>query len=283
MATERRRIFGVAGAALLVVSIRAQLLPPKEPMPSFEVASIKLWSPGIVSSGAAPRVKVAPTGAAPAVGERVHFIGQIELLIESAYGLPFSSGNRIVGGPEWMRSESERYEVLAKIDEARYAAMQKMSAAQQQEQVSLMEQSLLADRLRFRAHIENREMPGYALVVAKGGSKLERSKGDEKSQLSFVREGQQGELRATAVSLEELVRSPFLKMDDRLMVDRTGLQGAFNFTLKFSVRPDADAGDDRDAPALPAALQAQLGLKLVAENVPAQVVVIDHIERPSGN
>ena len=298
MSTDRKRIFRSAGIALSVFllgvgefSLHAQLLEPKDPMPSFEVASIKAWRPSTVispvGSGTPQKVmKVAPTGAAIPVSERVHFIGQIELLIEAAYGLPFSSSNRIVGGPDWIRSESDRYEVTGKIDDGRYAAIRKMSPAEQEEQVSLMEQSLLADRFEFRAHIENRDMPRYALVVAKGGSKLEPATGDDKSELSFVRNGQLNELRATAVSVEELARSPFLRIDGRLLVDRTGLQGRFNFTLKFRPNPNADVGgsdDYSDAPALPAALQGQLGLKVVPENGPVQVVVIDHIVRPSEN
>jgi uncharacterized protein (TIGR03435 family) len=88
------------------------------------------------------------------------------------------------------------------------------------------------------------------------------------------------------VSVEELARSPFLRIDERPIMDRTGLQGRFNFTLKFRDNPNADVGgsaDDGSAPALPAALQAQLGIKLVPENGPVQVVVIDRIERPSEN
>jgi bla regulator protein blaR1 len=138
----------------------------------------------------------------------------------------------------------------------------------------------------LRAHIEDREMPRYALEVAKGGDKLERAHEDDKSQLSFVQNGQENQLRATAVSVEELARSPFLRINERLIVDRTGLQGRFNFTLRFRDSPNADIGgnsDDGSAPALPAALQEQLGLKLVPEKGPVQVVVIDHIERPSEN
>ena len=252
----------------------AQLIQPQQPMPSFEVVSIRAWSPEPVADGAPKPVKLVPLGATSAISDRVHFIGQIELLIESAYGLP--SDHRILGGPEWMRSESDRYEVSGKIDEAQYAAMQKMSAAKQKEQVSLMEQSLLADRLRLKAHVETREMPMYALTIAKGGSKLERAADGAQSRLSFVRNGAESEIQGTAVSVGELARAPFLRMDNRQIVDKTGLQGKFSFTLKFSGGLDG-------APALPTALQEQLGLRLVPENGPAEVVVIDHIERPSGN
>jgi bla regulator protein BlaR1 len=280
----------VLSASLLLageISLSAQLLLPKEPMPSFEVATIKPWKPPVISPSAgagAPQkvMKVAPVGAAAPVGERIDFIGQIELLIEAAYGLPLSSP-RILGGPDWIRNESDRYEVIGKIDSAHYAAIQKMSPAHQQEQVSWMEQSVLADRFKFRAHIETREMPRYALVVAKGGSKLERAQVDAKSQMSFVRIGQANELRATAVSVEELARSPFLRIDTRQIVDTTGLQGRFSFTLKYSNALVGGSEDDSNAPELSTALQEQLGLKLVPENGPVEVVVIDHLERPSEN
>jgi bla regulator protein BlaR1 len=289
MPTFSARSAGVALSALLLLagefSMDAQLLQPRQPMPSFEAATIKPWKPSIVVPpvGAGRPAKEVPVGATAPVGDRVHFIGQIELLIEAAYGLPLSSGERILGGPDWIRNESERYEVTGKIDDARYATIQKMSPAQQQEQVSLMEQSLLTDRFRFRAHIETREMPGYALVVAKGGSKLERAQDDARSQMSFVRNGQGYELRATAVSLEELARSPFLRIDKRQIVDTTGLQGRFSFTLKFSNAVAGGSEGDSSAPELPTALQEQLGLRLVPENGPVEVVVIDHIDRPSEN
>ena len=272
---------GIASSVLLLAlgasGLTAQLLRPKAPMPSFEVATVKPWKPVVMSS---PQkvTKVAPAGAVASVTDRVHFIGQIELLIESAYGLPFSSSNRILGGPDWIRNESDRYEVIATIDTLHFAAIERMTLAEQQQQVSWMEQSLLADRFQLKTHIETRDMPEYALVLAKGGMKLESAAGDAKSQMSFVRNGQENEIKATAVSLEELARSPFLRMDKRQIVDHTGVDGRFNFTLKFSVN-----APDSDLPELPTALQEQLNLRLIPENGPVEVVVIDHIERPSGN
>lgn len=281
----------VAFSALLLLigefSLDAQLLQPKEPMPSFEVETIKPWKPPAIApvGAGAPQkvVKEALVGAVAPVSDRIHFLGQIELLIEAAYGRPFSSDNRILGGPDWIRNESDRHEVTGKLDDPLYAAIQKMSPVQQQEQVSLMEQSLLANRFKFRAHIETKEMPRYALVVAKGGNKLERAQADAKSQMSFVRNGQENELRATAVSVEELAQSPFLRIDKRQIVDTTSLQGRFSFTLKFSNAVVGDSEVGNDAPELPTALQEQLGLKLDPENGPVEVVVIDHIERPSEN
>jgi bla regulator protein BlaR1 len=274
----------VGPLSVVASSWAAQLIQPRQPMPSFEVVSVRPWTPNTVTSpsdgGSPKKAKVMPASVAQSVSDRIRFIGQIELLIENAYGFPFSSSKRIVGGPEWVRSESDRYEVIAKIDDKDYAAIKEMAPRKQQEEVSLMEQSLLADRFKFRGHIENRTLPRFALVLARGGSKLQRAQEDAKRQLSLVRDGQENELRATAVSIGELAESPFIRIDDRQVVDRTGLQGKFTFTLKF--RP-AGSEDDGSAPELTTALQQQIGLRLVPEDGEVQVVVIDHIERPSGN
>jgi uncharacterized protein (TIGR03435 family) len=280
-----RRLSIGALAVLAVLShagfaLRAQLLHPTGPLPSFEVATVKPWQPPVVSSsvGTAQKVeKVLPVGAAAPVSSRIGFTGQIELLIESAYGLPVSSDSRILGGPAWIRNESDRYQISAQIDPAEFLAIQKMIPAQQRERVSLMQQSLLADRFKFKAHIETREMPTFSLTIANGGVKLERAPADAKSRLSFVRKGSAYELSATAVTLEELAQSQFLQTDKRQILDKTGLQGRFNFTLSFK------AQDDSSAPELPTALQEQLGLKLTTDRAPVEVIIIDHIERPSEN
>ena len=286
------RSAGVARSALFLLvagfSLRAQLLQPKEPMPSFEVATIRPWSPSTVippvGAGRPQKVmKEAPVGAAAPVGDRVQFIGQIELLIEAAYGLPFSSNNRILGGPEWIRSESDRYEVIAKIDDAHYAAIQKMSLRTAAGTGlldgaisacgSLQIQSAHRDQGDAKVCSDRRE--GWKQIGA-GSRRCEEP-------IVVRPKWTENELKATAVSVEELARSPFLRIDKRQIVDKTGLQGRFSFTLKFR---NADVGGneaDSNAPELPTALQEQLGLRLAPENGPVEVVVIDHIERPSEN
>ena len=74
------------------------------------------------------------------------------------------SGFRIAGGPDWFNSEalrSDRYDVEAKIE-----------GTVTLDQIKLMVQSLLADRFQLRVHKEMRELPVYALVVARNGPKL---------------------------------------------------------------------------------------------------------------
>jgi hypothetical protein len=116
--------------------------------PSFEVATIKPWRrtpppPPLDGTAPAKVMKMAPVGEGPPPTDRVHMIWPIAILITSAYNLPVGSGHRIIGGPDWLRQDIDQYEIQAKIDDSEYAAMQKMTPAQQREQVALMEQSLL--------------------------------------------------------------------------------------------------------------------------------------------
>jgi uncharacterized protein (TIGR03435 family) len=132
-------------------------------------------------------MKASPVGGGGQATDRVHFIGQTALLIASAYNLPVGSESRmIVETPDWLNSEADRYEVQAKIEDSLYPAMRKMTPAQQREQVALMEQSLLADRFKLKVHFETREMPVYALVIAKDGPKLTPAKDGEASKLSSL-------------------------------------------------------------------------------------------------
>jgi uncharacterized protein (TIGR03435 family) len=201
------------------------------------------------------------------------------LLIAFAYNVPFGFERiRVVGGPDWLGSDD--YEIQAKIEDSLYAVMQKMNPAQQREQVNLMEQSLLADRFKLKVHFETREMPGFALVIAKSGPKLRPAKDGESSRL-LVR---QNEMTATAISMDQWIHSPFL--GGRVVVDQTGLTGTYDFTLTWSEQSVASgAGQENgtDAPSVFTAVQEQLGLKLVPTKVPVQVIIVDSIERPSAN
>ncbi len=280
--------FQLTSVALLLifghVSLKAQLLRPTEPLPSFEVATIKPWTPP-VATGAPPPVKYLPVGAPAPVSDRVGLTGEIQFLIESAYGLSLGAEDRILGGPSWIRDSSARYQIVAKIAPEDYAELQKLSAAGQRERVSLMQQSLLADRFQFQAHFETRERPRYALSVAGNRSKLDPAQAGDVSRMSLASVGRHLELSATAVTIEELAQSPFLKMDQRQLVNRTGIEGRFSFTLRFTngLSGTRNREDVSDAPDLPTALQEQLGLKLVPENGAVEVLVIDRIERPSEN
>jgi bla regulator protein blaR1 len=276
-----------------------QILHATGNRPSFEVATIKPWrrtpSPppgGANLPGTAPVkvMKVAPVDAGPPPpSDRLHMILPISILIESAYNLPVGSGSRILGGPEWLRQDIDQFEIQAKIEDSEYAAMQKMTPAQQHERVALMEQSLLADRFRLKVHFEMRELPVYALVVAKSGAKLNPAKNEESSRISTLSNGQGSEMTAIGITLEQFVRSPLLTgpADGRPVVDETGLRGTFDFTLKWTpeqlAASAAATGVGVDAPSFFTAIREQLGLLLVPSKAPVEVIVIDHLEQPSEN
>ena len=280
----------VAFGVVRMVSVHAQILHASGRLPSFEVVTIRPWRPpltppppppseGIGVPNPALPDKIAPINPGGQTTDRVHSILSARLLIAFAYNVPFGFERiRVVGGPDWLGSDD--YEIQAKIEDSMYAAMQKMNSAQQREQVKLMEQSLLADRFKLEVHFETREMPGFALVIAKSGPKLRPAKDGESSRLSV----RQNEMTATAISMDQWIHSPFI--GGRVVVDQTGLTGTYDFTLTWSEQSVASgAGQENgaDAPSLFTAVQEQLGLKLVPTKVPVQVIIVDSIERPSAN
>jgi bla regulator protein blaR1 len=272
--------------------IRGQILHATGPLPSFEVATIKPVQPRPVPPPPPPGANDnrPPPPRMFGIGklggqrtDRVHMNSSADLLILFAYNLPFGSERtRIVGGPDWLGST--QYEIQAKIDDALFAAMQKMTPDQQREQVDLMEQSLLADRFKLKVHFETREMPVYALVVAKGGPKLTPATDGETSSISSFH----SEIDAKAVALDDFAQSSlWTPVGGRLVVNQTGLKGTYDFTLNWSQDQTAapDAGQESVPTLSPMfnAIQQQLGLKLVPSKAPVEVIVIDHIERPSEN
>jgi bla regulator protein blaR1 len=284
-------LFLAIGASLSLgttrmIQMHGQILHPSGPLPSFEAATLKPWQPPPQppppppSDGASDRKPVRPTMFAPGAPggqktNRVRTTLPARLLIAFAYNIPFGFERlRVEGGPDWV--DSNQYELQAKIDDALFTQMQTMTPAQQREQVDLMEQSLLADRFKLKVHFETREVPGYALVVAKGGPKLTPAKDGERSQLSKTG----NTMTASAITLGDWVQGPFI--GSRLVVNQTGLTGAYNFTLTWTNQVTTE-GSETDAPSLFTAVQEQLGLKLVPTKIPTEVIVIDHIERPSEN
>jgi bla regulator protein blaR1 len=272
------------------IPMHGQILHPNPPLPSFEVATIKPWKPqppppppppldgatDIRPKG--PPAMIAPGKPGGQTTDRVRTILPVQLLIAFAYNVPFGFENmRVLGGPDWLTSD--QYEFQAKIEDSLFAAMQKMTPAQQREQVDLMEQSLLADRFKLKMHFETREIPGYTLVIAKNGPKLTPAKEGEVSRLSLQGGAGGNQMIATATTLDQWVHSPFLS--GRPIGDTTGLTGAYDFTLTWGLNELTGRESSADAPSLFTAIQEQLGLKLVPSKVPVEVIVIDHIEKPS--
>jgi uncharacterized protein (TIGR03435 family) len=207
--------------------------------------------------------------------------------IQSAFGIPVNSTGWVIG-PDWINSA--KYVIQGKPPESIRAAMQTMTPAQRSREVQQMEQGLLADRFKLKAHFETREMPVYQLIVAKGGSKL-RENPEASKRMAAVNPSM---IRGNAVPLSALLGmlESVPDIGGRVVIDETGLSGTYDFLLKWTpMEASALPGDLSGAPRSPdaegdslfTAIEEQLGLKLVSSKKPGQVLVIDHIERPSEN
>ena len=170
--------------------------------------------------------------------------------------------------------DADRFDIAAKAEDK--ADM---------EQVAEMIKSLLAERFQLKFHHETRELPVYALLVGKNGSKLKASAGGDNHDSNTLR----GKITGQNIPLETLVTLLSNQLD-RLVVDKTGLTGNFGFQLEWSPeasRPSADAGGgtatEPSGPSMFTAVQEQLGLRLEATKAPVDAVVIDALERPSEN
>lgn len=193
-------------------------------------------------------------------------------LVENAYRL--MDGSRIIGLPEWAR-DSQLYSIEARVSGEDVAAYSKLS----RDDKFRMLQPVLAERFHMKAHMEPREMPAYALVIARGGPKLKEPAPDEPSSSQFG--APTGQVRWANSSLTNLTWLLSREVG-RPVVDKTGLTGKYDFTLEYA--PAARAGaEDAARPSVFTALEEQLGLKLLPAKEPVEMLVIDSIQQPAAN
>jgi uncharacterized protein (TIGR03435 family) len=164
-----------------------------------------------------------------------------------------------LSGPGWL--ESERYDIVAKTESGAPGPA--------------MMRTLLAERFKLAVHVVTKESPIYALVVAKNGPKLKKAESGEDDMNS-----KRGHLTARKVSMARL--ADFLARPrsglGRPVIDKTDLEGAFDFTLDWT--PDSDAQTSETAPlSIFVALQEQLGLKLESQKGPVEVLIVDRVEK----
>lgn len=144
-------------------------------------------------------------------------------------------------------------------------------------------QKLLADRFGLKLHRELRPLNVYAIQIAKGGPKLMPAAHPEAQ--PGQRGVQQGAAlcnKMTSASMADFVLDMQFFVEDRPLVDQTGLAGRYDINLCYT--PDETKSTDPDAPpGLFTAIQDQLGLKFVPIKAPVEVFVVDHIDRPAEN
>jgi uncharacterized protein (TIGR03435 family) len=288
-----RRLAACLSVLAVNLTLFGQILSSKKP--SFDVATVKMNL-----SGGPPR----RTGT---LNNR--FIAEnvpLSLLIQYAYrpssGVLFRQ--HVIGGPTWI--DSDRFDIEAKLDAETPSIPTKKNW--------LMVQSLLEDRFQLRVHYETRELPVYDLVVAKTGLKMglssdqtiPRSEDEDDDGLfptdapprgeSFVKPSPSGTIIVYGTAIP-IVPDPNARRSHSLLplglttllagrvgrpvIDKTNLNGLFDFRLEFSGQTASLAlSDDSDSgPSIFTAVQNQLGLKLESSKAPVDVLIIDSVQR----
>ena len=225
--------------------------------PAFEVAAIKLSDPANGSSGFQTR------------GHRVIVLNEtVESMMVFAYGV---QPRQIAGAPGWV--STDHYDVSGFPD---------ADGVPDVKQFRSMVRKVLGERFHLQMHEEQREMPVYALRVAKGGAKLAKAANPVENQPDQTgNDGAVSDYRFTNNSMTEF--ASFLQFEmDRPVLDETGLAGRYDFELKWT-RDTARQVETDTGPGMFTAVQEQLGLRMEATREPAKVLVIDRLERPSAN
>ena len=275
-----------AGAVAIVV-------PAQEKDATFEVASVKPNKSGDTNG----MLRMLPGGRVSASNMPVRPI------ITFAYQL---AQYQLIGGPGWLTSD--RYDLIAKMEGNPGPTF--VPGATEPNPMQLALRNLLENRFKLKVHRETREMDIYALVMAKPGgapgpnlkpttqdcaaaaAAAQRGAPPPSSAATGVPfcgiQGGPGRIRFGGLPASALAQA-FSGPAGRMVVERTGLTGAWDFELNYAAEGrgapgGADAAPaDPNAPSLFTAIQEQLGLKLESTKGPVEVLVIDSVERPTEN
>jgi uncharacterized protein (TIGR03435 family) len=245
--------------------------PAKRPaFDAFEVATIK---PAADSPGRYIRMQSV---------NRFYAKGfTLNALIAASYSL---SPRAISGGAPW--TDSDRYDILASTPGDVQPKLEDQMA---------MLRRLLTDRFQLAFHREPKELPVFAITVAKGGPKLKPStapSGTLPELINVIYPEEKGGVHvmlparnATIMQFAAMMQRTVL---DRAVVDQTGLSGTYDFDLEWTPDESQFGGNlprsvEPTKPSLFTAMQEQLGLRLEATKGPVQALVIDRVERPSEN
>ena len=231
--------------------------------PSFEVASITPCKPGT------PEPAMEHTGMTQFTFPGGRFKADattLKVLLEWAYRLQPAQH---AGGPSWI--ETDRYDVVAKAE-----------GPATDEQMRQMMQTLLAERFQLKVHHEDRKLGVYVIAVGKGQPKLFPPKESEVYGLRFApKMGPDNKVASyhvigTRFTVAQLADT-FGRQLGRAVIDKTGLEGEFDFTI--DITPDESRPNPMDPATLMGAMREQLGLALTSQTIPVDVLVIDNAEK----
>jgi uncharacterized protein (TIGR03435 family) len=219
----------------------------------------------------------------PANGDTINITNMsLRMMISFAYDMELH--DQINGLPDW--ADSASYDLVAKVAESDGEAFRKLLPRQR----NPLLQPVLEDRFHLKLHYQTKDLPAYALVIAnpRNGPKLTAVEpsiaANGLPDPGAIHNIGRNQIKAEAAPITILI-SVLTQQLGRPVVDRTGLNGRYDFTLKWT--PDlnsaASTADADAGPSLFTAVQEQLGLKLDSTKAPAQVLVVDHAERPTDN
>jgi uncharacterized protein (TIGR03435 family) len=275
----KKMLLVVLGCAAMAIPLLCQTLARK---PSFEVASIKPSDPGQRGS----RAQVQPGGRVVISGIPVRDMMTLAYRVRDF---------QITGGPGWL--ETDRWDIEARAEEGSFSPPTSPPDPNTPDPMSIRLQSLLEDRFRLKIHHETKELPIYELTISKGGSKIKLSEDQTfpgqplpPPQPGSVPRGglrrSPGSMMGAAIPISVIAMSLSQQLG-RPVVDKTGLQGLYDFKLQWSPDPSPaagrDAAVDQDGPSIFTALQEQLGLKLDPAKGPVDIIVVDSAQKPTEN
>jgi uncharacterized protein (TIGR03435 family) len=256
--------------------------PPPKPMaadadPSFEVATIKPNNSGATSmQGLVIRGRKFMTRAS-SLGDLISFAYEVQ-------------AKQIVNAPDWL--DKDRYDI---------EAVPEQEGVPNPEQIRIMIRKLLADRFGLKFHHDKREMSAYVLTVGKDGQKLKPTQIQGNLPGIGIRPGTGGiTLNMANATIGDFTGFLQILVLDRPVVDKTGIQGRFDYQCTFTpddsqfgghpppmpAQANNTGSTDAATPAAPSlydALQQELGLKLSAEKTAVDVIAVDHVDKPTAN
>jgi uncharacterized protein (TIGR03435 family) len=207
----------------------------------------------------------------PISGNRLIAGGNLHQLIMNAWDV---KGYQVTGGPAWVTNpstDSDYYEITLQAEGDEPLT---------QPDARLLLQSLLADRFQLKVHPAKKEIPVYALVVGKGGTKLKENTADGTCRLQPHVTLATIESTFTKCPVAMLVRV-LSGAADRPVIDQSGLSGSYDFNLEFARDPSAVSPESN--PASMFTTVEDLGLKLNSQKSSVEVIVIDRVDRPTEN
>jgi bla regulator protein blaR1 len=269
-------VFGLLHATQTRAQSQAQITTPT--VPSFETALIK---PSNGEPMAGFEIVGKPFTGIMWKGDRLMATNfTLHGLIRVAYAI---QDDQISGGPDWLNSEG--YDIDAKIGKSVVDDMQKRGPVYGVSGRTRMFQELLSDRFKLSFHRETKDLPVYGLVIAANGPKVRPAKpgdtylngltcfGGRPCGAGVILTPEAGKLVGQGVPIASLVQDLSEHYVHRAVLDKTGLTDKYDFTLQWT--------PEESQPAIFAAIQEQLGLKLQPQKAPMEVLVIDHAEKPS--